>query len=81
MVCKLILINQSNSLILYIFAGSVVVEEGAEWIHGGWRNPVYRFALEVDGVDAILPDDAYGQSFFHVVYLLQIIIINGFNTS
>ncbi|XP_063609913.1 peroxisomal N(1)-acetyl-spermine/spermidine oxidase-like [Penaeus indicus] len=37
----------------------VVVEEGAEWIHGGWRNPVYRIAVSIDGVDNPLPDDAF----------------------
>ncbi|XP_042858929.1 spermine oxidase-like, partial [Penaeus japonicus] len=39
--------------------GSITVEEGAEWIHGGWRNPLYRIAREIGAVDPLLPDDAF----------------------
>ncbi|XP_047474133.1 spermine oxidase-like [Penaeus chinensis] len=39
--------------------GSITVEEGAEWIHGGWRNPLYRIAREIEAVDPLLPDDAF----------------------
>lgn len=39
--------------------GSIRVEEGAEWIHGGWRNPVYRIAREIGAADPLLPDDHF----------------------
>nr|XP_053635527.1 spermine oxidase-like isoform X3 [Cherax quadricarinatus] len=37
----------------------VLVEEGAEWIHGGTRNPVNRLAASLQALDPILPDDAW----------------------
>ncbi|XP_068238048.1 peroxisomal N(1)-acetyl-spermine/spermidine oxidase-like [Palaemon carinicauda] len=39
--------------------GSILVEEGAEWIHGGSKNPLYVLADRLDGLTQPLPDEAY----------------------
>ncbi|XP_042240426.1 peroxisomal N(1)-acetyl-spermine/spermidine oxidase-like isoform X2 [Homarus americanus] len=41
----------------------VLVEEGAEWIHGGEQNSLYRLATKLDAVDTNLPDDAWDHRF------------------
>lgn len=41
----------------------VLVEDGAEWIHGGRRNPLYRLARNLRAVSPTLPDDAWDWRF------------------
>nr|XP_027238152.1 peroxisomal N(1)-acetyl-spermine/spermidine oxidase-like [Penaeus vannamei] len=39
--------------------GPVLVEAGAEWIHGGLKNPLYRLASSLHAVGKEAPEDAY----------------------
>ncbi|XP_066965586.1 spermine oxidase-like isoform X1 [Macrobrachium rosenbergii] len=39
--------------------GSILVEDGAEWIHGGYMNPLYGLAESLGGLTQPLPDEAY----------------------
>lgn len=39
--------------------GEILVEEGAEWIHGGRRNPLFRLAKKLEAVAPNLPDSAW----------------------
>ncbi|XP_066944326.1 spermine oxidase-like [Macrobrachium rosenbergii] len=41
--------------------GNLSVEEGAEWIHGGERNTLYRLAKELQAVVPCVPDDAWDE--------------------
>nr|XP_045595354.1 peroxisomal N(1)-acetyl-spermine/spermidine oxidase-like isoform X1 [Procambarus clarkii] len=37
----------------------VLVEEGAEWIHGGQDNPLYKLASTLNALSPVLPDNAW----------------------
>lgn len=39
--------------------GGVLVEDGAEWIHGDRRNPLHRLARSLGALDTPTPDDAW----------------------
>ncbi|XP_047485956.1 spermine oxidase-like [Penaeus chinensis] len=39
--------------------GDILTEDGAEWINGGWRNPLYGLAESLGGLTQPLPDSAY----------------------
>ncbi|XP_068206583.1 spermine oxidase-like [Palaemon carinicauda] len=41
--------------------GNLTVEEGAEWIHGGDKNVVYRLAKQLQEVVVGIPDDAWDE--------------------
>lgn len=44
------------------WADGVLVEDGAEWIHGGKRNPLYRLARNMRALSPKLPEDAWGKA-------------------
>ncbi|XP_066943578.1 spermine oxidase-like [Macrobrachium rosenbergii] len=39
--------------------GNILVEEGAEWIHGGEKNPIYRWARKFNKVSPYVTEDDY----------------------
>ncbi|XP_047475107.1 spermine oxidase-like [Penaeus chinensis] len=41
--------------------GPVLVEAGAEWIHGGRKNPLYRLASSLHAVGKEVAEDAFGE--------------------
>ncbi|XP_037793458.1 polyamine oxidase 1-like [Penaeus monodon] len=40
--------------------GDILTEDGAEWINGGWMNPLYGLAENLGALTQPLPDSAYG---------------------
>lgn len=46
---------------IHTHTGEVVVEDGAEWIHGDRRNPLHRLARSLGALDQPLSDDAWGK--------------------